>query len=264
MTGGVLLKYLRAAHFPPTIAVTAIAFLFSRSLFNLSDSIAIGVAIFSGQLVIGWTNDLIDAQNDRLQGRLSKPVASGELSASHLLLAIYIDAAICVALSLLGPLGIRGGSLHLLAVGFGVSYNLYFKNNFLSPIPYIFAFAALPSAPYIALGRTPPIWIVICGALFGIVAHFANVLKDLDEDRKIGIQGLPQLVGIRMSIFVAGFSLIIISIIISIHRVNLIPWFAISLPIAIALIIYQPRKLGFPTIMLLALIDVTLLLSKNY
>ena len=259
-----MLKYLRAAHFPPTIAVTTIAFLFSRSLFDFGDSISIGFAVFSGQLIVGWTNDVIDARSDRIQGRLKKPVVSGELSASHLLLAIYIDVAVCAALSLLGPLGVRGGSLHLLAVGCGVSYNLYFKNNFLSPVPYIFAFAALPSTPYIALGRTPPVWIVICGGLFGIVAHFANVLKDLDEDRKIGIHGLPQVVGTRVSILIAGLCLIIISIIISIHRVNLIPWFTVSLPLAIALIIYRPRKFGFPTIMLLALIDVTLLLWKNH
>ena len=259
-----MVRYLRAAHFPPTMIVTSLAFLFSSSLFTVRDSLVIGVTVFSGQLVVGWSNDLIDAPRDRIQGRLNKPVATGELIASHLRLAIIIDLIICTALSLFGPLGIRGGSLHLLAVGFGVSYNIYFKNNLLSPIPYIFAFAALPSTPYVALGRTPPLWIVICGGLFGILAHFANVLKDLDEDRAIGILGLPQLVGTRASIFIAGLCLIIISIIISIHRTNLIPWFALSLPIAIALIILQPKKLGFPTIMLLALIDVTLLVSSSH
>lgn len=65
-----MIKYLCAARFPPTIAVTTIAFLFSRSLFNLSDSISIGFAVFSGQLIVGWTNDVIDAQSDRIQGRL--------------------------------------------------------------------------------------------------------------------------------------------------------------------------------------------------
>lgn len=258
-----MVGYLRAAHFPPAIAVTSLAILLSGSLFSLGDSLIIGVTVFSGQLIVGWSNDLIDAPKDRIQGRWKKPLASGELSESHLRSATYIDSPICIGLSLLGPLGIRGGSLHLIAVGFGVSYNFYFKNNFLSPIPYIFAFAALPSTPYVALGETPPLWIVICGGLFGIVAHFANVLKDLEDDRAIGILGLPQLVGTRVSIFIAATSLTTISIIISVHRTSLIPWFAFSLPVSIALIIFQPRRFGFPTIMLLALIDVTLLVATS-
>lgn len=263
-TEDALLKYLRAAHFPPTVLVTSLAFLFSRPLFTLTSSIIIAVTIFSGQLVVGWTNDLIDLESDRRQGRIRKPVASGELSSSHLQLAIYADSAICIALSIFGPLGVRGGSLHLIAVGFGVSYNLYFKNTYLSPIPYIFAFAALPSTPYVALGLMPPPWLAISGGLFGIVAHFANVLKDLEQDRAIGIRGLPQLLGAKKSIIITTACLIIISTIISTQRVGLIPWFATSLPIAVALIIYRPRKFGFPTIMLLALLDVTLLIWTGH
>ena len=255
-----MIKYLRAAHFPPTILVTALAYLFSRPLFSMNSSIIIGLTIFSGQLVVGWTNDLMDVESDRLQGRIHKPVASGEIRTPHLRIAIYTDLAVCTALSIFGPLGVKGGSLHLLAVGFGVSYNLYFKNTFLSPIPYIFAFTALPSTPYVALGITPPLWLAICGGLFGIVAHFANVLKDLEEDRAIGIKGLPQLLGAKKSIIITIFCLIIISTIISTQRVGLIPWLATSLPMGVALIIYRPRKYGFPTIMLLALMDVILLL----
>lgn len=252
-------KYLRAAHLPPTLLVTTLAFLFSRTLFSLSDSLQIGLTVFSGQLIVGWTNDLVDAQSDRMQERKDKPVATGELRESHLCVALYIDLAICIALSLLGPLGLRGGLLHLLAVGSGVSYNFYFKKNYFSSLPYIFAFAALPSTPYVALGRTPPLWLATCGGLFGIIAHFTNVLKDLDEDRKIGIRGLPQRLGTRGSILIASICLVIISIIILNQRSNLILWFSFSLPLAMALIIYQPKKFGFTTIMLLALIDVYLL-----
>lgn len=252
-------KYLRAAHFLPTLLVTTLVLLLSRTLFNTGDSILIALTIFSGQLVVGWSNDLIDAPRDRIQRRWRKPVASGELAESDLKLATYVVLALCVALSLLGPLGIRGGSLHLLAVGFGLSYNLYLKNNLLSPIPFMFAFAALPATLYIAAHKTPPLWIVICGGLFGIVGHFANVLKDMDEDLTLGIRGLPHIIGTKKSIFIAAIGLILISLIISIHRQTLIPWFVISLPLAIALITYNPRKFGHPTIMLLALIDVYLL-----
>lgn len=252
-------KYLRAAHFPPTLLVTTLVILLSRTLFNTESSLLIGLTIFSGQLVVGWSNDLVDAPLDRMQQRWTKPLVSGELSASQLKAAIYVDLAICIALSLLGPLGIKGGSIHLLAVGLGISYNLYFKNSYMSPLPFMLAFAALPATLYIAAQKTPPWWMVICGGLFGVVGHFANVLKDLDEDVTIGIRGLPQLVGTRNSIYIAISGLIIISAIISIHRQSLIAWFTISLPLAFTLIFYNPRKFGHPVIMFLALIDVFLL-----
>jgi 4-hydroxybenzoate polyprenyltransferase len=41
------------------------------------------------------------------------------------------------------------------------------------------------------------------GALLGIAAHFINVIKDMDQDRTSGINGLPQRCGKRASIFIA-------------------------------------------------------------
>jgi 4-hydroxybenzoate polyprenyltransferase len=41
------------------------------------------------------------------------------------------------------------------------------------------------------------------GALFGMAAHFINVIKDMKEDQVSGIQGLPQRLGTKKSIVVA-------------------------------------------------------------
>jgi 4-hydroxybenzoate polyprenyltransferase len=41
------------------------------------------------------------------------------------------------------------------------------------------------------------------GALFGMAAHFINVIKDMDEDQASGIKGLPQRLGKTKSIAVA-------------------------------------------------------------
>ena len=41
------------------------------------------------------------------------------------------------------------------------------------------------------------------GAIFGVSAHFINVLKDMDQDRVSGIGGLPQRLGKRGSIIAA-------------------------------------------------------------
>jgi 4-hydroxybenzoate polyprenyltransferase len=41
------------------------------------------------------------------------------------------------------------------------------------------------------------------GALFGMAAHFINVIKDMEQDQVSGIQGLPQRLGTKKSIVCA-------------------------------------------------------------
>jgi 4-hydroxybenzoate polyprenyltransferase len=49
------------------------------------------------------------------------------------------------------------------------------------------------------------------GALFGMAAHFLNVLKDMDQDHASGIKGLPQRCGKTGSI-IAAVTLIALAI----------------------------------------------------
>jgi 4-hydroxybenzoate polyprenyltransferase len=105
--------------------------------------------------------------------------------------------------NLLGPLGFSGGLVYMLGIGCGVAYNFFFKFIWLSPLPYAIAFAALPSSIAISKEISPPTWMWLGGALFGMAAHFINVIKDLDEDRQSEIKGLPQRLGKKRSIFAA-------------------------------------------------------------
>ena len=105
--------------------------------------------------------------------------------------------------NLLGPLGIKGGLVYMLGIACGVAYNFYFKFSALSPLPYAIAFAALPSSVALSKDVTPPVWMWLGGALFGMAAHFINVVKDMEQDQKSGIQGLPQRLGTRNSIIAA-------------------------------------------------------------
>jgi 4-hydroxybenzoate polyprenyltransferase len=41
------------------------------------------------------------------------------------------------------------------------------------------------------------------GSIFGMAAHFINVIKDMEEDQVSGIQGLPQRLGTKRSVIVA-------------------------------------------------------------
>jgi 4-hydroxybenzoate polyprenyltransferase len=92
----------------------------------------------------------------------------------------------------------------MLGIACGVAYNFYFKFNFLSPLPYAIAFAALPSSVAISKDINPPLWMLSGGALFGMAAHFINVLKDMDQDQDSGIKGLPQQLGKTKSIAAAA------------------------------------------------------------
>lgn len=105
--------------------------------------------------------------------------------------------------NLAGPLGIKGGLVYMLGIACGLAYNFYFKFTPLSPLPYAIAFAALPSCIAISKEITPPTWMWLGGALFGMAAHFINVIKDMDEDQESGINGLPQRLGKKRSIIAA-------------------------------------------------------------
>ena len=105
--------------------------------------------------------------------------------------------------NLLGPLGIKGGLVYMLGIACGVAYNFHFKFSILSPLPYAIALAALPSSVALSKDVTPPVWMWLGGALFGMAAHFINVVKDMEQDQVSGIQGLPQRLGTKKSIVVA-------------------------------------------------------------
>lgn len=252
------MKYLKASHLGPTLLVTSLAFFLSDPLFSLSSSFLIALTIFSGQLVVGWTNELVDVESDRMQNRLEKPLVAGELKESALIRALWYEFPLCVGLSLFGPLGIRGGLLHLFGVGCGVSYNFFFKRTLFSVVPFTFAFASLPAAAFVARGMTPPLWMVVVGAGFGTIAHFANVLKDLDADRKLGIYGLPQRIGMKYSVSICVLILMAITPIVVRHRPHYGAWAYAALIASLIALIVKPRKLGFKAIMALAFVDVLL------
>ncbi len=195
---------IQACHFGPTLLVTSISLGFALHYWPALDAIAIAVSVLSGQLIVGWSNDLHDYQDDLSHNRSYKPLVSGLLSKKFLKQALFVTLPISFAINLVGPLGIKGGALYLLGIAFGVLYNFYFKYNFLSPLPYAVGFAALPSCIAISKNETPPTWMWLGGALFGMAAHFINVIKDMEADRSSGIGGLPQRLGRRGSIGAAA------------------------------------------------------------
>jgi 4-hydroxybenzoate polyprenyltransferase len=152
---------IRAAHIEPTIAVTTLAALLAlASGLVATRLVLVTAAVFAGQLVIGWSNDLLDAGRDAAVGRDDKPLATGELSANSASAAL--SAAAITALGLSAALGWRSALVHLvLVVGSGIAYNLGLKATMWSWLPYVVAFGSLPAL--VSLAATPPtpprVWI---------------------------------------------------------------------------------------------------------
>ena len=195
---------LKASHFIPSLIVSSIALVFGVHYWWEGPAYVIAFTVFTGQLVVGWSNDLYDFADDQKHQRLNKPLVSGVITEKYLRSWLIFMVPFSLVVNILGPLGFKGGLLYWLGIGCGVAYNFYFKFTFLSPLPFAVAFAILPSCIAISKDVTPPIWMWLGGALLGCAAHFVNVLKDLDQDRASEIKGLPQIVGKKASIAIAA------------------------------------------------------------
>jgi len=204
---------LKASHFGPTLIVTSISFGFAVHYWWEGPAYVIAFGVFIGQLVVGWSNDLYDFDDDLRHQRTNKPLVSGLITKQYLEKWLRAMVPFSFVANLLGPLGIRGGLVYMLGIACGVAYNFYFKFSVLSPLPYAIAFAALPSSIAISKDITPPLWMWLGGALLGMAAHFINVLKDMKEDHVSGIKGLPQRLGTRGSV-VAAVVLISVSVLV--------------------------------------------------
>ena len=205
-----LKAYAIAAHFGPTMLITTISFLLAARLWWEGPAYLIAFTVFLGQLLIGWSNDIYDYQDDLKHNRVNKPLVSGQLQIEDLKKATFILLPIALLANLLGPLGLKGGAVYLLGVGCGIAYNFYFKFRITSPLVYFIALAALPASIFYAVDRDPPLWVLATSSLLGVAFHFANVLKDLSADRDSSIGGLPQRLGKKASLVIIAILLIIV------------------------------------------------------
>ena len=195
---------LKASHFGPTLIVTTISWFFAAYYWWEGPAFVIAFGVFTGQLVVGWSNDLYDYDDDLRHNRLNKPLVAGLISRGYLTNWLRFMVAFSFVANLLGPLGFKGGLVYMFGISMGVAYNFYFKFNIFSWLPYALAFAALPSCVVISKGLPVPVWMWLGGAIFGTAAHFINVIKDMDQDRLSGIGGLPQRIGKANSIVAAA------------------------------------------------------------
>ena len=205
--------FLRAAHFGPTLIVTTITFVLALSQFSPIDALRVAIAIFAGQLVVGWSNDLIDAPLDIAAQRTKKPIVGKEININQLRKSIVFALLAALLLSLISPLGLIGTLIHFLGLLSATLYNLKLKSTILSPLSFIVSFGALPWAIYLPTGNQPPLWLFIDFMLISVAFHFFNVLKDFQWDINQGVLGLPQRLGRNVSL-VISITLVILAILV--------------------------------------------------
>ena len=182
-----------------TVALTIAAALTGRSG---PECLLVAATVLTGQLTIGWINDLVDADRDRATGRRDKPVAMGWIDPGTVGFATACAVLLVIPLSVAN--GTAAGIAHLAAVLSAWTYDFYFKRNPLSWLPYAVSFGLLPAfLSYGGLGggmhgSPPTVAMTVLAALLGIGIHFLNALPDLVEDNEQGLRHLPLLIALRI------------------------------------------------------------------
>jgi 4-hydroxybenzoate polyprenyltransferase len=265
---------LKSAHPEPGGAVTVAMTLLAVGVGHRGWGIVgVAAAVAATQLAVGWVNDWLDADRDRVAGRTDKPVAAGAVDRRTVGLAGLIAS---LAIPLLGlPFGWAATVCITLVGVFALLYDWPLKSTPFSLLPYLVAFGLLPAFVVVSLPGhpAPPAWLVAAGALLGGGAHFANVLPDLADDAATGVRGLPHRLG-------AGWSQVAAAVLLLGATLTLVfgpdgppSWAGIAAAAAAAVVLpvgwYAARRARgrpvamFRAVIVVALIDILLLIFSG-
>lgn len=251
-----------ATHPGPTLVVTVL---------SLALGIAAGVepvplgllvaAVFAGQVSVGLSNDAIDAARDAAVGRTDKPVAGGAIAADRAL-AVAVGAVV-VALVLSVPLGPGLLAAHAIALASAWAYNAGLKATPFSIAPFLLSFGLFPSFATLSTS-TPALaagWATVAGAALGAAVHLTNVVRDLDDDRRTGIRGLPHRLGARASVLLAAVGMVVGALAVllgaganAIGILFFVAVAAVALATAVLVLVRPPGRAVFQLTMLAALL----------
>ncbi|MEW1707139.1 UbiA family prenyltransferase [Microbacterium sp. NPDC089190] len=199
-----------ATHPGPTLVVTALSLALGIAAgVEPARLVLLVVAVFAGQVSVGLSNDAIDGARDAAVGRTDKPIAGGAVTPERAL-AVAV-AALVVAVALSVPLGPGLLAAHAIALASAWAYNAGLKSTPFSIVPFLLSFGLFPS--FATLSQSDPglaaPWASLAGAALGAAVHLTNVVRDLDDDRRTGVRGLPHRLGARASVVLAAFGIVV-------------------------------------------------------
>ncbi len=263
---------VKGCHPGPSLVVTALATAIGAAI-GLTEArlLLLAGAVLTGQLTIGWLNDLVDHESDVLSHRSDKPLVTGAATPAAYRAATTVAAVLCLPLSL--ALGWAAGLLHLVVVASGWAYDLRLKRTIWSWAPYVVAFGLLPAVVVLSLpgSPSPPWWGCLAGALLGVGAHLANALPDIEEDTELGVGGLPARIGARWTRGLAAASLIAATVVLAFAPpgpVGRAGWAALALAVSLLALGLGPKWRGHPRapfvfVVGLAIVNVVLLVGRT-
>jgi hypothetical protein len=182
-----------------TAGVTAAAALSGRSGVEVA---LVAATVGSGQLTVGWLDNVVDRHRDKQSGVGSNPVALGWIDPGTVTFAIACAVLLVVPLSVAN--GTYAGIAHLLAVAALWVHRLLLKGSRLSWLPYAAAYGLLPAfLSYGGLGGgmhggPPTVEMTVLAALLGIGVHFLTELPHLVADNRTGLRHLPLRIALRI------------------------------------------------------------------
>ena len=256
-----------ACHLVPTMSVTAIVSLLAfRAGWSGPEFLLLVVAVLTGQLSVGWSNDAVDAPIDRAAGRIAKPLVAGVISIRSLWAAAFTALAITTVTSFLAA-GLVGGIFQVIAVASAWLYNLRLSRTTWSWLPYAVSFACV--TPFITFGlnpsQPPALWAIAVFVCTGVAAHLANALPDLSSDQARGLGGLVARLGSVRALRLALILLVVSSFILLlvIAPVNVFAAYCIPVATVVAVVLaLRPRAQSnlFFAVQGLALFEVLVIL----
>jgi len=159
--------------------------------------------VLTGQVVLGWFNDLVDRRRDARHQRTGKPLADGRLDPGTLWFCLALAVFVVVPLSVAN--GLYAGSAYLLSLAIGLAGQwVWLRKGFLSWLPWAAAFALYPA--FLSYGgwggqergATPELLVTGLAALLGIGVHLLTALWGLVPDNEDGWTYLPLKLGLRI------------------------------------------------------------------
>lgn len=198
-----------ATHPGPTLVVTVLSLALGLAAGVEPGRLALlVVAVFAGQVSVGLSNDAIDGARDAAVGRSDKPIAGGAIAPEGALGVAVASALLAVLLSV--PLGPGLVAAHAVALASAWAYNAGLKSTPVSIVPFVLSFGLFPSFATLSLA-SPALaapWASLAGAALGAAVHLTNVVRDLDDDRRTGVRGLPHRLGARVSVVLAAVGVV--------------------------------------------------------
>ncbi|GAB4012576.1 UbiA family prenyltransferase [Nocardioides ultimimeridianus] len=203
LRGSLILSLSQAAHLKQAVVtalvVGGVAMASGRSAREVGIVI---LTVLTGQVILGWHNDLTDRLRDHRRETPGKPLADGRLEPGTVWYAIVVAALVLVPLAV--TTGITAGCLYLASVAVGMLGNVTLRKGILSWWSWAVSFGLLPY--YLSYGGwggkfvgTPPEpAIVVLAALLGVGIHFMRSVWGLVADHEEGWTYLPLKVALRV------------------------------------------------------------------